>query len=356
MTGAAGAAPALLASMRIEDLDYDLPPERIAQRPAARREGSRLLVVERATGRLHDHRFDEIAEWLRPGDALVVNETRVIPARLDLRRSSGGKVEILLVRAEAGGAWRALARPAKKAPVGASLETADGCLAFEVVEAGAEGERLLRVVRGDLHEALQAHGRVPLPPYIHRAPEPLDRERYQTVFARVDGAVAAPTAGLHFSVELLRTLEERGVVRVPVLLHVGPGTFRPVTCSDPIHHAMDEEYFEVSAEAARALAGVRSRGARIVAVGTTVVRALESACDWNDGRLLPASGWTRKYVFPPYEFRAVDALLTNFHLPRTTLLLLVAAFAGLELTLRSYHHAVAAGYRFYSYGDAMLIV
>ena len=342
--------------MRIEDLDYDLPPERIAQRPAARREGSRLLVVERATGRLHDRRFDEIAEWLRPGDSLAVNETRVIPARLDLMRSSGGKVEILLVRQESEGLWRALARPAKKAPAGASLETPDGCLALEVVEAGTEGERLLRVVRGDLREALEAHGRVPLPPYIHRAPEPLDSERYQTVFARIEGAVAAPTAGLHFSLDLLRTLEGRGVTRVPVLLPVDPGTFRPVTCSDPLQHRMDEEYFEVSAEAAGTLDGARSRGGRIVAVGTTVVRALESACDANGGCLLAASGWTRKFVFPPYEFRAVDALLTNFHLPRTTLLLLVAAFAGQDLTLRSYHHAVETGYRFYSYGDAMLIV
>ena len=342
--------------MKIEDLDYELPPELIAQHPPARREDSRLLVVERASGALHDDGFARIGRWLGPRDALAINETRVIAARLDTLRKSGGRVELLLVRPESDGAWRVLARPAKKAPPGETLTTADGCLVLEVTAAGGEGERVVRVIRGDLRAALAEHGDVPLPPYIHRAPAPEDRERYQTVFARVDGAVAAPTAGLHFTPGLLAALEQAGVAVARVLLHVGPGTFRPISADDPREHRMDEEWFEVGEPAARALRDARARGGRIVAVGTTVARALESACDANGGALAAASGWTRKFILPPYRFQAVDALLTNFHLPRTTLLLLVAAFAGEEATRRAYAHAVAARYRFYSYGDAMLLL
>jgi S-adenosylmethionine:tRNA ribosyltransferase-isomerase len=342
--------------MRLKDLDYDLPSELIAQHPAARREDARLLVLERAAGALHDSRVAELPRWLRAGDALAVNETRVRRARLDVRRLSGGRIELLIVRPEPGGLWRVLAKPAKKAPPGATLSTDDGCLTLEVVDTGFEGERVVRIVDGDLDRALEAHGRVPLPPYIHRAPEPEDRERYQTVFARVEGAVAAPTAGLHFSEELLRALAASGVQRVPLVLHVGPGTFRPISAADPLQHRMDEEWFEVPEEAAAALAAARAWGGRIVAVGTTVVRALESASDANGGALAAARGWTRKYIVPPYEFRAADVLLTNFHLPRTTLLLLVAAFAGEDLLRRAYAHAVAERYRFYSYGDAMLVV
>ena len=342
--------------MRLEDLDYDLPPELIAQHPAARREDARLLIVDRASGALRDSRIAELGEVLRPGDALAVNETRVRPARLEARRASGGAVELLVVRPAADGAWIVLARPAKKAPVGAVLSAADGALTIEVVAAGEEGERTIRVAGGDLDRALEAHGRVPLPPYIRRAPEPEDRDRYQTVFARVDGAVAAPTAGLHFSEPLLAALAARGIGKVPLVLHVGPGTFRPVSVDDPREHRMDEEWFELPEASAAALNAARTRGGRIVAVGTTAVRTLESACDANGGTLAAARGWTRKYILPPYEFRAVDALLTNFHLPRTTLLLLVAAFAGVDLMRRAYAHAVAQRYRFYSYGDAMLVV
>jgi len=342
--------------MRLEDLDYDLPPELIAQHPAVRREDARLLVVDRASGALHDSRVADLARWLRPGDALALNETRVRPARLDVRRPSGGRIELLVVRPEPGGLWRVLARPAKKAAPGCALATDDGCLTLEVVEMGREGERVVRVVAGDLDRALEAHGRVPLPPYIHRAPGPEDRERYQTVFARVDGAVAAPTAGLHFTEALLASLAALGVARVPLLLHVGPGTFRPVSASDPREHVMDEEWFEVGEAAAAVLNAARAAGGRVVAVGTTAVRALESACDAHGGVLAAARGWTRKYILPPYRFQAVDALLTNFHLPRTTLLLLVAAFAGEESLRRAYAHAVEQRYRFYSYGDAMLVV
>jgi S-adenosylmethionine:tRNA ribosyltransferase-isomerase len=342
--------------VRLEDLDYHLPPELIAQHPAARREDARLLVVTRSDGALHDTRISALGDRLAAGDALAINETRVRPARLELRRPSGGRVELLVVRPEPGGLWRALARPAKKAPPGTVLETMDRCFAVEVVAEDGPGERLLRVVRGELDAVLKAHGLVPLPPYIRRAPEPADRDRYQTVFARVEGAVAAPTAGLHFSEPLLADLEARGVARVPVLLHVGPGTFRPISAADPRQHRMDEEYFEVSEPAAAALNASRAGGGRIVAVGTTVVRALESACDAHGGALGPARGMTRKYILPPYRFQAVDAMLTNFHLPRTTLLLLVAAFAGEELLRRAYAHAVRERYRFYSYGDAMLVV
>jgi len=342
--------------MRLEDLDYDLPARLIAQHPAPRREHARLLVVDRANGALHDVRFDALPDWLRAGDALVLNETRVRPARLEVHRESGGHVELLLVRPDADGTWRALARPARKAAPGTRLSTADARLTFEVVAAGEDGERTLRVVAGDLAETLNALGEIPLPPYIHRAPEPADRERYQTVFAKVEGAVAAPTAGLHFSGELLATLERSGVVPVRVLLHVGPGTFRPVSAPDPAQHRMDEEFFEVSEEAAARLRAIRAQGGRIVAVGTTAVRALESACDAHGGAIGAATAWTRKFILPPYRFQAVDALLTNFHLPRTTLLLLVAAFAGAPLLRAAYAHAVREEYRFYSYGDAMLIV
>lgn len=348
--------------MRLEELDYDLPESLIAQHPAERREDARLLVVERATGALHDQRISDLPRWLRAGDVLALNETRVRPARLHVHRPTGGRVELLFVRSEPGEGerWRVLARPAKHARAGAVLSHAGGgpagALELEVTAGGEAGERIVRVRRGDLGAVLREHGEIPLPPYIHRHAEASDRERYQTVYARVDGAVASPTAGLHFTPELLATLAGRGVGAARVLLHVGPGTFRPVTAADPALHRMDEEWFEVSVEAAAALAAARAAGGRIVVVGTTSVRALESACDARGGVPGACSGWTRKFILPPYRFQAADALLTNFHLPRTTLLLLVAAFAGADLLRASYAHAVGERYRFYSYGDAMLVL
>jgi len=342
--------------MRLEDLDFDLPEALIAQHPAARREDARLLVVERASGALHDTRVAEIGAWLAAGDVLAVNETRVRPARLILHRPTGGRIELLFVRPEPQGEWLVLARPAKHLKPGTTLATDDGGLDLEVTGAGEAGERFVRVTRGDLGATLAREGRMPLPPYIDREPTAEDVERYQTVYARTEGAVAAPTAGLHFSTALLETLGARGIERVPLLLHVGPGTFRPITADDPAAHRMDAEWFELTAEAAARLSRARADGGRIVAVGTTTVRALESACDAHEGRLEPHTGWTRKYILPPYRFQAVDALLTNFHLPRTTLLLLVAAFAGEGLLRRAYTHAIRERYRFYSYGDAMLIV
>ena len=341
-------------------LDYALPKDLIAQHPAARREDARLLVVERAGGVLSDERFAELGRWLRPGDTLVVNETKVRPARLMLKRPTGGRVEMLFVRPATGAAgmevWQVLARPAKHAVIGARLATADGSLAVEVVAAGEQGERTVRVIEGVLDAVLRAQGEVPLPPYIHRSPSAEDAERYQTVYARVDGAVAAPTAGLHFSQPLLDELAAAGIRRVAVTLHVGPGTFRPITADDPREHQMEEEWFDVSEATAAELRETRERGGRIVAVGTTTVRALESMADATGGTLAAASGWTRKYIFPPYTFRAVDALVTNFHLPRTTLLLLVAAFAGENPLREAYAHAVRERYRFYSYGDAMMVL
>ncbi len=344
--------------MRIEDLDYELPDDLVAQHPPERRADARLLVVERATGALHDAHIPDLAKWLRAGDVLALNETRVSPARLEMRRATGGRVELLFVRPAAGEGecWRVLAKPARHAAIGSKLETADGSLQIEVIREGEQGERVVRITRGRLAATLSEQGAIPLPPYIRRTPESNDLERYQTVYARVEGAVASPTAGLHFSEELLAELEAGGVDRASVLLHVGPGTFRPVTVDDPREHPMDEEWFDVPEESAARLRRARERGGRIVAIGTTSVRALESACDVHDGRLEAASGWTRKYILPPYRFQAVDALLTNFHLPRTTLLLLVGALAGPELLRAAYAHAVVQRYRFYSYGDAMLVV
>ncbi|MCC6350540.1 MAG: tRNA preQ1(34) S-adenosylmethionine ribosyltransferase-isomerase QueA [Candidatus Eisenbacteria bacterium] len=344
--------------MRLEDLDYDLPEALIAQHPAQRREAARLLVVERAGGALHDQTVADLPRWLRAGDALALNETRVRPARLFAHRPTGGRVELLFVRPEAGEGecWRVLARPAKHAAVGLVLTAAGGALELAVVAEGEAGERVLRVQRGDLDAVLRVHGEIPLPPYIRRAAAAEDRERYQTVYARVDGAVASPTAGLHFTPGLLADLGALGVARAKLLLHVGPGTFRPVTAADPASHRMDEEWYEVSAEAAATLNSARAAGGRIVVVGTTSVRALESACDACGGTLGAGSGWTRKFIHPPYAFQAADALMTNFHLPRTTLLLLVAAFAGGDLLRAAYAHAVRERYRFYSYGDAMLVV
>jgi S-adenosylmethionine:tRNA ribosyltransferase-isomerase len=355
----------------MDDFDFELPRERIAQRPAARRDASRLLVVDRAARSWRDARFAEIGVYLRPGDLLVVNETAVFPARLMARREGGAEVEILLVRPAdrsdpedvAAREWEALAGPARKARPGDRLRLLlrDGSPApdafVEILDSLASGGRRVRLdVPGDTREWIAAQGHVPLPPYIDRPDEALDRERYQTVYARRPGAVAAPTAGLHFTPEVLDDLAARGIRRAAVTLHVGPGTFRPVTAERAEDHVMDEEWYRIGDEAARAIGETKEAGGRVVAVGTTAVRSLESAArGWKAG---PAAveGWTDLFLLPGAEFRVVDALLTNFHLPRSTLLLLVSAFARRELVLDAYRHAVRAGYRFYSYGDAMLIV
>ena len=355
----------------MDDFDYELPRERIAQRPVTRRDASRLLVVDRATGSWIDARFAEIGDHLRPGDLLVVNETAVFPARLRARREGGAEVEFLLVRPAdrsdpedaSATEWEALAGPARKARPGERLALLDRSGApvprsfAEVLERLPSGRRRVRLLLpGDSRAWIAAHGHVPLPPYIDRPDETLDRERYQTVYARRPGAVAAPTAGLHFTPELLDDLSARGIRRAAVTLHVGPGTFRPVGAERAEDHVMEEEWYRIGGDAARAIGETKAVGGRVVAVGTTAVRALESAArEWKSAPAA-AEGWTDLFLLPGAEFRVVDALLTNFHLPRSTLLLLVSAFAGRELILDAYRHAVQAGYRFYSYGDAMLIV
>ena len=345
--------------MRLEDFDYALPPDRVAQEPTARREDARLLVVDRASRRLTDAHFADLGCFLRAGDVLALNETRVLPARLHVSRPTGGRVEFLFVRArdaQSAEEWLVLARPARVVTPGTRWSIPAPRLELECTGRGEGGERVMRVLAGDLSATLHAVGRLPLPPYIRREPDARDAERYQSVFARTEGAVAAPTASLHFSHELLERLHAGGVGAARLLLHVGPGTFKPILAADPRAHHMDAEWFELSPDAARQLQAARADGGRVIAVGTTVVRALESACDAHGGRLEAASGWSDKFIWPPYRFQTVDALITNFHLPRTTLLLLVAAFAGEELVRAAYTHAVRERYRFYSYGDAMLVV
>ncbi len=349
--------------MSMDAFDYELPSERIAQYPAPHREESRLLIVDRQTGGWRDAEFPDLVEALAPGDLLVVNDTRVFPARLFALRSSGAKVELLLARPlddtdperASGRTWEALVRPARKARPGERLTllSRDGRPA---PEASAEitgtredsGMRSLELdVPAPAWEWISEHGHVPLPPYIDRDDQSSDRERYQTVYAAHRGAIAAPTAGLHFTSGLLNRLKDRGIESATLTLHVGPGTFRPVSAEHAEDHTMDAEWIDVPDATADAVARARQRGNRVVAVGTTTVRALESST---------RHGWTDLFIRPGHEFRSVDALITNFHLPRSTLLLLVAAFAGTELILDTYRHAVESGYRFYSYGDATLIV
>lgn len=347
--------------MLTREFDYDLPPESIAQLPAPRGE-SRLLVLDREGPERH-RRIRDLPGLLRPGDLLVVNDTRVIPARIFGRRLAGGepapegaaegaRIELLLVERTAEREWDALARPGRRTRPGARIDFGEG-LTAEVL--AKEGDGLHRVrFSEEVEPHLERIGHVPLPPYIKRADEAADRERYQTVFARRPGAVAAPTAGLHLSEDLLAELERAGVERTAVTLHVGIGTFKPVTAELVHEHRMDAERCEVPREAAEALRRTRERGGRVVAVGTTVVRTLESAALAGGGEVRPGAGRTDLFITPGFRFQMVDVLLTNFHLPRSTLLMLVSAFAGRERVLAAYREAIAEGYRFYSYGDAML--
>ena len=352
--------------MHISEFDFELPEELIAQHPLGRRDASRMLVVSRAGGSWRDGSFAEFASELREGDAVVVNNTRVFPARLVGRREpTGGRVELLLVRRRAdleGETWEVLAKPARRLEAGAVAKFGDGRLAAETLAATEDGAG--RVVRfhadGDFEALLEEFGRMPLPPYIRRDSEDLaaaeeDRARYQTVYASAPGAIAAPTAGLHFTPQVFETLRARGVRTSEVTLHVGYGTFAPVRADDLSGHRVAAERFEVSGRAAEEINRTKEAGGRVVAVGTTTVRALESAAD-EGGRVRAGRGETGLTITPGYRFRAVDAMLTNFHLPRSSLLVLVSAFAGRGLVLGAYRHAVAARYRFYSYGDCMLIV
>jgi S-adenosylmethionine:tRNA ribosyltransferase-isomerase len=338
--------------VRTSDFDYELPPSSIAQEPVPRGE-SRLLVLDREGPDRHA-RIRDLPRLLRPGDLLVLNDTRVIPARLYGRRAGAGgaSFELLLVEKTGEREWDALVRPGRRARPGTVVEL-DAGLAAEVLAKDPDGRHTLR-----FSEPVEPHldrlGHIPLPPYIQRPDTPEDRERYQTVYARSPGAVAAPTAGLHFSEELLREIEAAGVEIARVTLHVGIGTFRPVSAERIEEHRMDSERYEVSEEAAGAFRRVRARGGRVVAVGTTVVRTLEGVALAGGGEVRAGAGATDLFITPGFPFQVVDVLLTNFHLPRSTLLMLVSAFAGRERVLAAYREAVRQGYRFYSYGDAML--
>jgi S-adenosylmethionine:tRNA ribosyltransferase-isomerase len=343
--------------MRVADFDYQLPEALVAQVPASPRDASRLLRLP-AAGAAEHRAFTELPDLLRPGDLLVLNDTRVTPARLvGVKEPSGGKVEMLLVEPLGGGElprrWRALGQASKALRAGARLRF--GELRAEVAAAEGNGFYQLELDRegADLEAALALAGRLPLPPYIHREPTAEDRERYQTIFARSPGSAAAPTAGLHFTPEVLARLAARGIERTAITLHVGPGTFLPIRGDELEGHRMHAERYLVPPEAAVAVAACRARGGRVVAAGTTSVRTLESA--WRDGRLQPGAGRTDLFIRPGHAFGAVDLLLTNFHLPRSTLLILVCAFGGRERVLTAYQEAVRQGYRFFSYGDAMLL-
>jgi len=330
---------------------YDLPPEQIAQFPLAERSASRLLVMSKASGAVSDRVFSDLPDLLREGDLLVANNTRVLPARLHARKDTGGRVEILLERLTGENACIAQLRASKSPGPGTGLLLEDGSRLtvtgrqddFFVLESG-------NVAMADL---MSRCGHMPLPPYIAREDEAADRERYQTVYARVPGAVAAPTAGLHFDADLLSALNGRGVETAELTLHVGAGTFQPVRVDEIEDHRMHAEYLEVSEACCQAVESARQRGGRVIAVGTTAVRSLETAA--ANGQLEPWNGDSRLFIYPGYRFRAIDGMITNFHLPESTLLMLVCAFAGMEPVLSAYRHAVAGGYRFFSYGDAMLV-
>ena len=339
----------------LAEYDFTLPAERIAQEPPPERDAGRLLVLERAGGRLRHEAVRALGACLSPGDLLVVNASRVLPAKLRGRKPSGGAAEALLLGAEGGGRFRALLRASGHPRPGLKLRfgSGPGALDAEVAELRADGELTLAFAEGADPYAI---GEAPLPPYIRReAPREVDRERYQTAFARVPGSVAAPTAGLHLSPRLLRDLEARGIERAELVLHVGAGTFRPVGAEALARGELHPERYELPAATAERIRAARARGSRVVAVGTTSARVLET-CAGPDGVPRPGRGTTRLFLRPGARFRAVDALLTNFHLPRSSLLLLVAAFAGRERVLAAYAEAIARGYRFYSYGDAMLVL
>jgi S-adenosylmethionine:tRNA ribosyltransferase-isomerase len=340
--------------MLVADFDYNLPKELIAQQPLARRDASRLLVLERATGRVHDARFRDIGDWLRPSDLLVLNDTKVIPARVQTRLATGGRLELLLLRQVGPGTWEALTRPARKARVGVELQLESARAA--VIECRPDGLRLVRFEPQDVSGLLVRAGTVALPPYIRETGQ--DPARYQTVYARNCGGVAAPTAGLHFTPELLDTLRGKGVEVATVTLHAGLGTFRPVKSDTVEAHLMHEEEFCLSEQAACQVNAALASGRRVVCVGTTSVRVLEARAGRQNGaaRVRAGQGLTNLYVYPGYEWSVCGALLTNFHLPRSTLLMLVSAFAGREAVLAAYRHAIEQQYRFFSFGDAMLIV
>jgi S-adenosylmethionine:tRNA ribosyltransferase-isomerase len=345
--------------MKLSDFDYQLPDELIARYPPPHRQDSRLLVLDRNSGTYQDKIFPDVIEFLNSGDVLVLNETRVIPARLSgIRESTGAQVEIFLLhhQADRTDTWHVLAAPAKKVKTGEVIKINED-LSCEVITELTEGERIVRFFSrsGNIEDALDDAGKMPIPPYLKRDAEDIDKERYQTVFARVEGAVAAPTASLHFTDELLHRFEEKGLIITKVVLHVGLGTFRPVEAEDIRQHKMHSEHYEVNEGSAKKINEARKKGGRIIAVGTTAARTLESASN-DKGEILAQSGETSIFIYPPYQFKAVDGLITNFHQPKSSLLMMISAFSGYKNVMSAYRHAIEEKYRFLSYGDAMLII
>ena len=341
--------------MRRQDFSFDLPQELIAQDPLKDRAGSRLLVLDKETGAVSHHVFREIKEYLHPGDCLVLNDTKVIPARLiGSKIGTDAKIEILLLKRKEDNIWETLVKPGKKAKPGARISFGDGLLVGEVVDVVEEGNRLVRFTYdGIFEEILDRLGQMPLPPYITHQLE--DKNRYQTVYAKHSGSAAAPTAGLHFTPELLEEIKAKGVEIASVTLHVGLGTFRPVKADNILEHHMHSEFYQIEESEAEKINRAKAAGGRIICVGTTSCRTIESAAD-GDGYLRAGSGWTDIFIYPGYRFKILDCLLTNFHLPESTLLMLVSALAGRERVLAAYEEAVRERYRFFSFGDTMLIL
>ena len=341
--------------MKRQDFYYDLPQELIAQDPLEDRSSSRLLVLDKKTGETQHHTFREIVNYLNPGDCLVINDTKVIPARLiGAKEETGAKIEVLLLKRKQNDVWETLVKPGRKAKPGTRISFGDGLLKGEVIDVVDEGNRLIRFeYDGIFEEILDRLGQMPLPPYITHQLK--DKDRYNTVYAAHEGSAAAPTAGLHFTPELLEEIGRKGVDIARVTLHVGLGTFRPVKVDDVENHHMHSEFYMIDEEAAEKINGAKARGGRVICVGTTSCRTIESAADEN-GRLKACSGWTEIFIYPGYTFKVLDSLITNFHLPESTLIMLVSALAGREHVLAAYEEAVRERYRFFSFGDAMLII
>lgn len=340
--------------MNVKDFDYYLPEELIAQDPLEDRSGSRLMVLDKETGEVEHKHFTDILEYLHPGDCLVINNTKVIPARLfGVKEDTQAKIEVLLLKRKENDVWETLVKPGKKAKLGTKLVFGDGLLTGEVIDVVEEGNRLIQFhYEGIFEEILDQLGQMPLPPYIKHQLK--DKDRYQTVYAKYDGSAAAPTAGLHFTKELLQKVKDMGVEIAEITLHVGLGTFRPVKVDNVLDHHMHSEFYMVSQEAADKINRAKDSGHRVIAVGTTSTRTLEAASDEN-GRMHETSGWTDIFIYPGYQFKVIDALITNFHLPQSTLVMLVSALAGREHVLHAYELAVQEKYRFFSFGDAMFI-
>lgn len=343
--------------MKISEYDFQLPEEFIAQYPAGTRDHSKLMVLHRGSGRIEHKIFYQIIDYLQKGDGLVINQTRIFPARLFGKLADkDSKIEILLLKKIQDDVWEVLVKPGRKAKTGQKIVFDHDRLSCEILDKSAAGGRVVKFFYdGSFFDIVDQIGVVPLPPYIKREPENVDKKRYQTVYAKEIGAVAGPTAGFHFTEELLKKVEDKGVSLIPIVLHVGLGTFRPIKVDDPGEHRMESEYYRIDKSSVEKINQVKKKGGKIFAIGTSVVRTLETVA--LPGRTLEScEGWTDIFIYPPYQFRLVNAILTNFHLPKSTLLLLVSAFANRDLILRAYKQAMEEKYRFYSYGDAMLII